>query len=450
MNRENFRILVVDDEISFMTLLVKILEREGYTVKGFTDSQDVLNKIESFMPNLVIADLKMPKIDGITLLEKVKNKNSDIDFILITAYATVETAVAAMKTGASDYITKPLNNPDQLRFLVEKIFEKQKLIEENRLLKSEIFKDVPPLELIFAGIENILDDIKSVAQLDSTVILYGETGTGKTLIAKIIHDMSGRKGPFIEINCAAIPENLLESELFGYEKGAFTGAISQKKGKFEAANDGTIFLDEISEMPLSLQSKMLKVVQEKTFERLGSLNKIKTNARIIAATNRDLKELVAEKRFREDLYFRLNVFPLYIPPLRQRKQYIPEITTYLVKKISTRVGKVISNISKDTMERLIRYSWPGNIRELENILERSIITSRGVEINIPEQIFSDIDSINENEALQLNGDMKTVEKKAIENALRKTSSNRRKAAEILGISLRALQYKIKQYDIKDI
>ncbi len=450
MNRENFRILVVDDEISFMTLLVKILEREGYTVKGFTDSQDVLNKIESFMPNLVIADLKMPKIDGITLLEKVKNKNSDIDFMLITAYATVETAVAAMKTGASDYITKPLNNPDQLRFLVEKIFEKQKLIEENRLLKSEIFKDVPPLELIFAGIENILDDIKSVAQLDSTVILYGETGTGKTLIAKIIHDMSGRKGPFIEINCAAIPENLLESELFGYEKGAFTGAISQKKGKFEAANDGTIFLDEISEMPLSLQSKMLKVVQEKTFERLGSLNKIKTNARIIAATNRDLKELVAEKRFREDLYFRLNVFPLYIPPLRQRKQYIPEITTYLVKKISTRVGKVISNISKDTMERLIRYSWPGNIRELENILERSIITSRGVEINIPEQIFSDIDSINENEALQLNGDMKTVEKKAIENALRKTSSNRRKAAEILGISLRALQYKIKQYDIKDI
>lgn len=457
MNRENFRILVVDDEKSFMMLLVKILETEGYTVKGVTDPEYALKTIESFMPNIVITDLKMPKMDGISLLETVKNKNADIDFILITAFATVETAVSAMKKGASDYITKPLTNPDQLRVVVEKIFEKQRLIAENTFLKSEILKDIPPLELVFAGIKNILDEIKSVAPLDSTVILYGETGTGKTLIAKIIHHMSGRKGPFVEINCAAIPENLLESELFGYEKGAFTGALSQKKGKFEIAHDGTIFLDEVSEMPLSLQPKLLKVVQEKTFDRLGSINNVKTNARIIAATNRDLKEMVAKKSFREDLYFRLNVFPIKISSLQERKEQIPEIVNYLVGKISIRVGKNIGAISEDTMSRLSNYPWPGNIRELENILERSIITSKGMEIIIPEHMIEDTSISNEQISKTLDlatpkydGDMRTVEKIAIQNALKKTSGNRRKAADILGISLRALQYKIKEYDIKDI
>lgn len=454
MNHENFRILVVDDEKSFMMLLVKILETEGYTVKGFTDPEDVLKNIESFMPNVVIADLKMPKIDGIRLLEKVKNKNAEIDFILITAFATIETAVSAMKKGASDYITKPLKDPDQLRVIVEKIFEKQRLIAENTFLKSQILKDMPPLELVFAGINNTLDEIKNVAPLDSTVILYGETGTGKTLIAKIIHHMSGRKGPFVEINCAAIPENLLESELFGYEKGAFTGALSQKKGKFEIAHDGTIFLDEVSEMPLSLQPKLLRIVQEKTFDRLGSVNNVKTNARIVSATNRDLKEMVAEKRFREDLYFRLNVFPVKISPLRERKEHISEIANYLVRKISSRVGKNAGIISEDTMSRLVNYPWPGNIRELENILERSIIISKGLEIDIPKQMIEDVSVSNEeilgiidSASLKYDGDMRTVEKMAIQNALTKTSGNRRKAAEILGISLRALQYKIKHYDI---
>ncbi len=454
MNNENLRILIVDDEKSFMMLLVKILEAEGYKVKGTTDPAEVLKSIDSFMPNIVITDLKMPKMDGIRLLELVKNKNSDIDFIIITAFATIETAVLAMKGGAADYITKPLSSPEQVRIVVSKIFEKQRLLSENSLLKSEILKDIPPLELVFAGIEDIMGEIKSVAPLDSTIILYGETGTGKTLIAKIIHHMSGRQGPFVEINCAAIPESLLESELFGYEKGAFTGASAQKKGKFEIANDGTIFLDEISEMPLSLQPKLLKVVQDRTFDRLGSVNTIKTNARIISATNRDLKEMAAEKKFREDLYFRLNVFPVRIPPLRERKEHIAEIVNYLVGKISARIGKAAGTISDKTMKGLIDYQWHGNIRELENILERSIIISKGKELSIHESLFQDMSDKDEetsSEAIPVDnkydGDLKAIEKQAIQNALKKTAGNRKKAADILGISLRTLQYKIKDYDL---
>lgn len=454
MSNENLKILVVDDEKSFVMLIVKILQGEGYKVKGVTDPYEALKEIDSFMPNIVITDLKMPEMDGVTLLEQAKNKNADIDFIVITAFATIDTAVSAMKKGASDYITKPLDSPDQIRLAVAKIFEKQRLESENSMLKSEILKDLPPLELVFAGIEEIMSEIKSVAPLDSTVMLYGETGTGKTLIAKIIHQISGRKGPFVEINCAAIPENLLESELFGYEKGAFTGALSSKKGKFELANNGTIFLDEISEMPLSLQPKLLKIVQERTFDRLGSLSPITTNARIISATNRELKEMVAEKQFREDLYFRLNVFPIKIPPLRERKKYIPEIANYLVGKISARIGKPSGIISERTMNRLVNYYWPGNVRELENVLERSIIISKGKELLINDSLIQDISgkkneqSADDKQTGSVSDEsLKAIEKVAIRNALEKTGGNRRKAAELLGISLRALHYKIKEFKI---
>lgn len=444
MQKENFRILIVDDESPFRLLLTKILEDSAYTVKGTSDPEDALKAIDVFMPNLVITDLKMPKMDGIKLMEEAKNRNPDIDFIMITAYATVETAVSAMKKGASDYITKPLKDPDELRIAVSKIFERQRLSEESKLLKSKAFEDIPPLEIVFAGIEKILKLIKDVAPTDATVILYGETGTGKSLIAKIIHRMSGRTGPFVDINCAAIPENLLESELFGYEKGAFTGALSQKKGKFELATDGTIFLDEVSEMSPTLQAKFLRVLQDKTFERLGSLSTIKTNARIIAATNRNLKRLVEEKRFREDLYYRLNVFPIDIPPLRDRKRHLPDIANYLVKVISLRLGKEIKPIDATDMERLINYEWPGNIRELANIIERGIIVSKGDRLIIPDLTPL---RIEDGYTKKIEGDLKTIEKIAIKNALAKTGGNRKKAAEKLGISLRALQYKIKEYGI---
>lgn len=444
MQKENFRILIVDDEKSFLLLLSKILEDAGYTVKGFTDPENAIKAVDSYSPNLVITDLKMPKMSGIQLMEEIKNRNSDIDFIMITAFATVDTAVSAMKKGASDYITKPLKDPEQLRIAVSKIYERQRLVDENKLLKSEAFHDMPPIEIVFSGMENILKEIKDVAPTDATVILYGETGTGKSLIAKIIHYMSGRTGPFVDINCAAIPENLLESELFGYEKGAFTGALSQKKGRFELAGDGTIFLDEVSEMSPALQAKFLKVLQDRTFERLGSLNTIKTNARVIAATNRDLKALVEEKKFREDLYYRLNVFPINIPSLRDRKKHIPDIAGYLVKVISARLGKEAKTIPAEEMVRLAGYAWPGNIRELENVIERSVIISRGNQLILPdlEPAKAEI-----SDTQKMEGDLKTVEKIVIENALSKTNGNRKKAAEILGISLRSLQYKIKEYGL---
>lgn len=442
MNRENFRVLIVDDEKSFLLLMTKILEDAGYTVKGLADPEAALKLLDSFAPNLIISDLKMPKIDGIHFMEEAK-KVSDADFIVITAFATVETAVAAMKKGAADYITKPLKDPDQLRIAVAKIFDRQGLVTENALLKSALFGDIPSLDVVFAGIEDVLKEVKDVASTDATVMLYGETGTGKTLVAKVLHRLSGRKGPFVDINCAAIPENLLESELFGHEKGAFTGALQQKKGKFELANDGTILLDEVSEMSMTLQAKLLKVLQEKTFERLGSLATLKTNARVIAATNRDLKQMVSDGKFREDLYYRLNVFPILIPPLRDRRSHLREIAHYLVASISRRLGKETKAISESVMKSVMEYRWPGNIRELENVIERAIIVAKGTELSIA-GICGTSESRQEPKT---SGDLKAIEKEAITNALSQTAGNRRKAAELLGISLRSLQYKIKEYGI---
>ena len=442
MNKENFRVLIVDDEKSFLLLMTKILVDAGYSVKGLTDAEAALKILDSFGPNLIISDLKMPKMDGIRFMEEAR-KVSDADFIVITAFATVETAVAAMKKGAADYITKPLKDPDQLRIVVARIFERQDLLTENALMKATLFDNIPSLDIVFAGIDEVLREVKGVATTDATVMLYGETGTGKTLVAKVLHCLSGRKGPFVDINCAAIPENLLESELFGHEKGAFTGALQQKKGKFELANEGTILLDEISEMSTTLQAKLLKVLQERTFERLGSLSTLKTNARVIAATNRDLKQMVGDGIFREDLYYRLNVFPILIPSLRDRKSHLQKIVHYLVNTISRRLGKETKTIPEAVMKNVMEYQWPGNIRELENVIERALIVSKGTELNIT-GIGEQFDARQEQ---KVTGDLKAIEKKAISNALSQTSGNRREAAEMLGISLRSLQYKIKEYGI---
>lgn len=441
MNRDSFRILVIDDERSFLRLLSRILDDSGYTVKALDDPEEALKIIDDFVPSLVITDLKMPRMSGIQFMAEARKKLASVDFIILTAYATVETAVEAIKKGATDYLIKPLKDPEQLRVAVAKVFERQNLMSENILLRSGQFQNMPPFDIIFAGMHRTIADVREVAPTDATVMLLGETGTGKSLIAKVIHILSGRRGPFVDINCAAIPENLLESELFGHEKGAFTGASSQKRGKFELAAEGTIFLDEVSEMGPALQGKLLKVLQERTFERLGSLSSIRSTARVIAATNRNLKELVSEKKFREDLYYRLHVFPVQILPLRERMTSLPAIAEYLANTIGTRLGKGPKTISQEELDRLKSYTWPGNIRELENLIERSIIISRTERL-----VFPSFDSSDEYPSEQA-GDLRTVEKRAIESALEQTGGNRRKTAEILGISLRSLHYKLKEYGI---
>jgi DNA-binding NtrC family response regulator len=424
-------------------LLKRILDEEGYTVKTASNGDEALRVSRNFKPHLIITDLKMPVMDGMTLIERFKAFDTETDFIVLTAYGTIDTAIKSMKMGASDYILKPLKEPDELRHAIRKAYERRRLMDENLALKTELGKGMPPLDIIFAGMEDSLNDIKAVATTNATVLLSGETGTGKSLIAKVIHNLSGKRGPFVEINCPSVPENLLESEFFGHEKGAFTGAISSKKGKFELAMGGTIFLDEISELHHKLQAKLLKVLQDGTFERVGSNITQKTDARIICATNRDLYKEVSEGRFRNDLFFRLNVFPIEIKPLRERKAHLPLITEFLVRTISSRIGKKINRIPEKAMEKIISYNWPGNIRELQNVLERTVILSKGEELDMTKVL---LDESPQN--VMFHGTLKDLEKRAIEDALKQAGGNRKKTAQILGISLRSLQYKIKEYRLR--
>ena len=443
MSRTNYRILIVDDEKSILLLLKRIIEEEGYSVKSAEEGKEALKVSETFNPHLVITDLKMPVMDGMTLIEKYKQISNDTDFIVMTAYGTIDTAIKSIKMGALEYILKPLKEPEELRHAIRKAYERRRLIIENMALKSELLKDQPPLEILFAGMEEVLEEIKAVATADTTVLLTGETGTGKSLIAQVIHKLSNKKGPFVEINCASVPDNLLESEFFGHEKGSFTGATSSRKGKFELASNGTIFLDEISEMDSKLQAKILRVLEAGSFERVGSNVTQKSDARVICATNRNLQHEVSEGGFREDLFFRLNVFPLRLKPLRERQKYLPAITEYLVSMLSARIGKIISRISDKSMGKIVSNPWPGNVRELKNVLERAVILSKGEELDMTKVLVSD-----RPQRERFSGKLVDMEKRAIEDALEQTDGNRKQAAEVLDISLRALQYKIKEYGIK--
>ncbi|NOR05334.1 MAG: response regulator [Deltaproteobacteria bacterium] len=444
MEPNNFRILVVDDEIPLTALLGRILTQAGYQVKSANSGIKALGTISDFSPNLVITDLKMPDISGLDLLKRVRSERPEIDFIILTAYATVENAVEAMKEGALDYLIKPLKDPDELRMAAARVVERQTLMAVDTLWRNQLAEGLPPTDVIFAGMEEVWKEIQHVAKTDATVLLQGESGTGKSLVAKAIHHLSERKGPFVELNCAAIPETLIESELFGHEKGAFTGAIKTKRGKFELAQNGTMFLDEIGEMPLSAQAKFLRILQERTFERVGGITTIITSARIIAATNQDLMAGIREKRFREDLYYRLNVFPITLPPLRKRLEAIQVLTNHLVRSISVRVGKKVSEISDDTLNQIKSYEWPGNVRELHNVIERAIILSRDSRLTLPPLTASLIEVTPESATKRLRS-IRDLEKEAIGATIRETDGHRRKAAKILGISIRTLQYKLKEY-----
>ena len=456
MEKGDFKILVVDDERSLVLFVSRILKKEGYEVKGAYDAEEALVILKTFAPNLIISDLKMPGMSGLDLLKEVKKKAPEIDFIILTAYGTVENAVEAMKCGALDYLIKPLKSPDELRLAVSKVLERQRMLAANKLWGEQLAHGLPPTDVIFAGMEKVWHEIQRVSTTEATILLQGESGTGKSLIAKVIHKLSGKKGAFVELNCAAIPETLIESELFGHEKGAFTGAVKTKQGKFELARDGTIFLDEIGEMPLSAQAKLLRILQEKAFERVGGTVTLTTNARIIAATNQDLRRRIEEKAFREDLYYRLSVFPITLPSLRERKGAVEVISKYLVTTISPKVGKHIEGIEDEAIELIKSYSWPGNIRELYNALERAIILADENSSKLKKDDLGFLEFVKD----RPNGkgeqgltatrvkSLEELEKEAIEQALEETKGHRKKAADILGISLRTLQYKLKKYGVR--
>ena len=450
MENSNLRILIVDDEENITILLSRILKKTGYDVRTTTNPRDALNIARDFGPHLVISDLKMPELDGLQLLSELRDRGFDGEFIILTAYGTVENAVEALKKGAFDYLIKPLKSPEELRIVVSKVKEHQRLKSAEYAWGEQLAHDLPPTEVLFKGMDDVWKQIKNVAGTNATVLLEGESGTGKSLIAKVIHALSKRKGPFVELNCAAIPETLLESELFGHEKGAFTGAHKQKKGKFELADSGTIFLDEIGEMPLNAQSKLLRVLQERAFERVGGSVTLTTDARIIAATNQELKKRMAQKQFREDLYYRLNVFPIRLPPLRDRKEAIPFIGSYLVNKITKKIGRPLMTIKESEWEKLISYDWPGNIRELHNVLERAAILNESPSkliLTFSDQLKSQEGHHEREEVEQFPKSLKDIEKEAIYKTLKMTKGHRKKTAEILGISLRSLQYKLKEYGL---
>ena len=439
-------ILIVDDDELMLSFLAKVLREDGYLVEEGKSGQEGLTKFLRTDFDLVITDLRMPDISGLDLIRKGKEAKPDVPWIIITAYGSIDNAVKAMKTGASDYLSKPLSSPDELRHVVSRVLREYEAEQKIALMSEELDRQYPPEQLIFLGgkMEKVREMIQGVASTPATVLVTGPSGTGKELVARYIHSSSPRKEkPWIAVHCAALPETLLESELFGHEKGAFTGAGSIRKGRFELADGGTLFLDDIREISPSTQVKLLRVIQEREFERVGGTLSLSVDVRIIASTNKSLKAEVDAGRFREDLYYRLHVFPIILPALKERKEAIIPLAEYFTLKYSMAFGKKIRSISDQAKALILSYPWPGNIRELQNIIERAVILARDIidieHLNLEVSGQEDISDI---------GLLKAGEKDMIINVLAETNGNREKAAKRLGISLRTLQYRIKEYDIK--
>ncbi|NLC07015.1 MAG: sigma-54-dependent Fis family transcriptional regulator [Syntrophomonadaceae bacterium] len=452
------RILVVDDEDSVRCLLREIFRKEGYQVDLAENGLEALNLVERSQYDLAIIDIRMPVMDGLELFHVFLEKHPEIIVIIITAFASVDTAVEAMKLGAYNYISKPFNIAE-IKLNVKRALESKDLAEEVKELRQEIQKRYSINNIIghSGKMQEIYKTVGRVANCNVTVLIQGESGTGKELIAKAIHYNSRRKeAPLVKVNCAALPEGLLESELFGHEKGAFTGALEKKKGKFEQADKGTLFLDEIGDMSPSLQVKLLRVIQEKEFERVGGLETIKVDVRIIAATNRHLEELVKSEKFREDLYYRLNVVSIIIPPLRERKEDIPSLVEFFLNKYNEEMGKEFKYVSVEAMNRLINYNWPGNVRELENAIERAVVMGNG-SVLLPEHLPVNIHSYSIPEADPLGFEvedkplreiLREVEKAVIKKSLDKNGWNKARTAAKLGLSRKALLYKIEEYGLQ--
>ena len=444
------RVLLVEDDENFRIFLQTILEDDGHEVLTAGDGLAGSRLLQHEQVDLVITDLKMPGKSGLELFRDTIKDTDPPRFIFLTAFGKVEEAVAAMKEGAVDFLTKPLDDPDTLLKIVDRVLESLQNTREYRSLKESGTAGLPPEELVFAGqaMQPLRKLAHNVAGTTANVLIYGESGTGKELVARMVHLLSPRgKNSFVALNCAAIPENLLESELFGHEKGAFTGAVQARLGKFELAKGGTIFLDEIGEMPLPLQTKLLRVLQERVFERVGGSKEIRADVRIIAATNRDLGEEVAKKRFREDLFYRLNVFPLNLPPLRERKDMIPLLTEYYIRHFCRQVGKKLKGIEPMALNAMKTYSWPGNIRELQNVVERAVILAQDIirRPDLPESLLRSPEPRN----IEGRDRLKMVERDLIVKSLQRHGGNRRLAAEEMRMSRRTLQYKLKEFGLLD-
>ncbi len=440
------RILVVEDDTTFRGLLRTIIQREGLQVRETAAAEEALAMLRRESFDLVLSDLKLPGMSGLDLYRASRTDLAPPPFILLTAFGTIEEAVDAMKEGVADFITKPLKSPDALRTVIRKTLEEGRRERDYLTLKETEAAGLPPEELIFAGtaMKAVRRLIGEVSPTLTTVLIQGESGTGKELVARTVHLLSPRRdAAFVAVNCAAIPENLLESELFGHERGAFTGALQARRGKFELAQGGTIFLDEVGELPLPLQAKLLRVIQERRYERVGGSKEIAADVRVVAATNRQLAREAEEKRFREDLYYRLNVFPVDLPPLRERNDAIPALADYFVARYARGAGKPVSGIDVDALECLRRYAWPGNIRELQNAIERAVILGRGVltRDDFPASITRPTRDTDRGALLE------ETERETIIRTLKGCDNNRRITAEILGISRRTLQYRLKQYGL---
>ena len=454
----NKNILIVDDELSMREFLEILLNGEGYNVDSAANGTEAIKKLKNNHYQLIISDIQMPGMGGLELLKNIKNLSPATEVLMMTAYASTETAVEAMKSGAYDYITKPFK-VDEVKLIIKNVLEKVSLQIENILLKKELKEEYRFGDIIGVSscMRDIYDLIIQIAPTKTNILIEGESGTGKELVAKSIHANSNRKdNPLITVNCGAVPENLLESELFGHIKGAFTGALANKQGLFELANGGTIFLDEIGEMPIQLQVKILRVIQEKEFRRVGDIKASLTDIRIIAATNKDLEKAVKLGSFREDLYYRLNVIQIKLPPLRERKDDIPSLVTSFLKKYNDEIGKNIKHIASESLELLLLYEFPGNIRELENIIERAVALEKS-DVILPESLPAKVRKPSEvvpcigmeipTNGLNMEGVMDEMEKGLLMQALQIAEGGKTKAAKLLNLSFRSFRYRLKKYKL---